>query len=71
MRDALARLNVVTFYGILKFDERGINVYKPMAVNQIQDGNLVTVWPSAVANAKPALPGAGLVEAVRASAADA
>ena len=56
VRDALATLNVVTFYGILKFDERGINVYKPMAVNQIQNGNLVTVWPSAVQNAQPAYP---------------
>jgi len=56
VRDALAALNVVTFYGILKFDERGINVYKPMAVNQIQKGNLVTVWPSAVQNAQPAYP---------------
>jgi len=56
VRDALANLDVVTFYGILKFDSRGINVYKPMAVNQIQNGNLVTVWPSAVANAQPAYP---------------
>ena len=56
VRDALAALNVVTFYGILKFDDRGINVYKPMAVNQIQKGNLVTVWPSAVQNAQPAYP---------------
>ncbi|GAC1547402.1 MAG: amino acid ABC transporter substrate-binding protein [Vulcanimicrobiaceae bacterium] len=56
VRDALAALNVVTFYGILKFDDRGINVYKPMAVNQIQKGNLVTVWPTAVQNAQPAYP---------------
>ena len=56
VRDALAALNVVTFYGILKFDDRGINVFKPMAVNQIQKGNLVTVWPSAVQNALPAYP---------------
>mgnify|MGYP000591930827 CR=1 FL=1 len=56
VRDALAALNVVTFYGILKFDDRGINVFKPMAVNQIQKGNLVTVWPSAVQNAQPAYP---------------
>jgi hypothetical protein len=27
-----------------------------MAVNQIQNGALVTVWPSAVANAKPMYP---------------
>jgi len=56
VRDALAKLDVVTFYGLLKFDSRGINVYKPMAVNQIQDGKLVTVWPSAVAVTKPEYP---------------
>jgi branched-chain amino acid transport system substrate-binding protein len=56
VRDALSALDVVTFYGLLKFDSRGINVYKPMAVNQIQNGALVTVWPSAVANAKPMYP---------------
>ncbi len=56
VRDALAKLNVVTFFGILKFDERGLNVYKPMAVNQIQHGNLVTVWPAAVQDAQPAFP---------------
>ena len=38
VRDALAALDVVTFYGLLKFDSRGINVYKPMVVNQIQNG---------------------------------
>jgi len=45
VRDALAALDVVTFFGLLKFDERGINIYKPMVVNQIQHGESVTVWP--------------------------
>ena len=56
VRDALAALDVVTFYGILKFDSRGINIYKPMAVNQIQKGELKTVWPTGVQNAKPMYP---------------
>jgi branched-chain amino acid transport system substrate-binding protein len=56
VRDALQNLDVVTFYGLLKFDSRGINVYKPMAVNQIQHGQLVTVWPTAVQNAQPMYP---------------
>jgi branched-chain amino acid transport system substrate-binding protein len=56
VRDALQNLDVVTFYGILKFDSRGINVYKPMAVNQIQNGELMTVWPLGVQNAKPMYP---------------
>ncbi|MBV8602948.1 MAG: amino acid ABC transporter substrate-binding protein, partial [Candidatus Eremiobacteraeota bacterium] len=56
VRDALAKLDVVTFFGILKFDDRGQNVYKPMAVNQIQNAALVTVWPSGIANGKPLYP---------------
>jgi branched-chain amino acid transport system substrate-binding protein len=56
VRDQLAKLDVVTFYGILKFDDRGINVFKPMAVNQIQNGQLMTVWPLGVQNAKPMYP---------------
>jgi branched-chain amino acid transport system substrate-binding protein len=56
VRDALAALDVVTFYGLLKFDSRGINVYKPMAVNQIQKGQLMTVWPTGVQNAQPMYP---------------
>jgi branched-chain amino acid transport system substrate-binding protein len=56
VRDALASLDVVTFYGLLKFDDRGINIYKPMAVNQIQNGELKTVWPTGVQNAQPMYP---------------
>jgi branched-chain amino acid transport system substrate-binding protein len=56
VRDALASLDVVTFYGLLKFDSRGINVYKPMAVNQIQSGQLKTVWPTGVQDAQPIYP---------------
>lgn len=56
VRDALAKLDVTTFYGILKFDQRGMNVYKPMVVNQIQSGHLVTVWPAGLAEAKPKYP---------------
>jgi branched-chain amino acid transport system substrate-binding protein len=56
VRDALANLDVMTFYGRIKFDQRGLNMYKPMVVNQIQNGELVTVWPAAVAVAKPEYP---------------
>lgn len=52
VRDALAKLDFVSFYGQIKFDERGINTFKPMAVEQWQDGKRVTVWPADVANAK-------------------
>ena len=56
VRDALANLDVVTFYGLLKFDSRGVNAFKPMVVNQIQHGNLVTIYPYRLANAAPVYP---------------
>jgi len=50
VRDALAALDMMTFYGKIKFDARGVNIYKPMAVEQYQpDGNKYTVWPQEVA----------------------
>jgi branched-chain amino acid transport system substrate-binding protein len=52
----MAKLDVVTFFGLLKFDSRGLNVYKPMVVNQIQSGRLVTVYPYRLSNAKPIYP---------------
>lgn len=56
VRDALARLDVVTFFGLLKFDSRGLNVFKPMVVNQIQGARLVTVYPYRLADASPIYP---------------
>src|SRR5262249_13385435 len=49
VRDALASLDMMTFYGKIKFDSRGLNIYKPMVVQQIQSGKLMTVWPTEVA----------------------
>jgi branched-chain amino acid transport system substrate-binding protein len=45
VRDALSRLNVMTFFGPLRFDERGVNMYKQMVVNQTRGSSLVTVYP--------------------------
>ena len=56
VRDALASLDVMTFFGQVKFDNRGINIYKPMVVEQIQDGKHHTVYPNDVADAKPLYP---------------
>lgn len=56
VRDALASLDVMTFFGRVKFDSRGINTYKPMVVEQIQSGKHHTVWPSDVADAKAQYP---------------
>jgi branched-chain amino acid transport system substrate-binding protein len=52
VRDALAKLDIITFYGPIKFDARGANVTKAMVVEQIQGGKRVTIWPADVANAK-------------------
>ena len=56
VRDALAKLNVMTFYGPITFDSRGVNMTKPMLVQQIQHGRLVTVWPRDIAETKPEYP---------------
>ncbi len=55
VRDALAALDIMTFYGRIKFDSRGVNIYKPMAAEQYQpDGKKYTVWPFDIAE-KPAM----------------
>lgn len=56
VRDALASLQVMTFFGEIKFDSRGVNVTKPMVVEQIQDGKHHTVFPKDVADAQPQYP---------------
>jgi branched-chain amino acid transport system substrate-binding protein len=45
LRDAIAGVDVVTFFGLLKFDQRGSNVYKPNVTVQVQNGKLFTVYP--------------------------
>src|SRR6266436_868356 len=56
VRDALAALDVMTFFGQIKFDSRGINTFKPMVVEQIQHGTHYTVFPASVANGQPQYP---------------
>lgn len=51
VRDALASLDIMTFYGEIRFDSTGSNTFKPMATIQIQNGKLVTVYPANIANA--------------------
>jgi branched-chain amino acid transport system substrate-binding protein len=57
VRDALARLDEKSFFGPLKFNDRGENVTKPMSVIQIQNGKLVTVWPADQAAGRLTWPG--------------
>lgn len=56
VRDALASLDIMTFYGEIRFDSTGANTFKPMATIQIQNGSLVTVYPPDVANAQLVYP---------------
>ena len=56
VRDALASLDVTVFFGQIKFDSRGINIFKPMVVEQIQGGVHHTVFPTNVADAQPKYP---------------
>lgn len=48
VRNALARLRLRAFFGTIRFDARGANVYKSMAVIQIQHGRIVPVYPPGV-----------------------
>jgi len=57
VRDALAGVDTTSFFGKIKFDATGQNVYKPMSVIQIQKGQAVTVWPKESAEAKMIWPG--------------
>jgi len=57
VREAMAGLDTQSFFGRIKFDETGQNIYKPMSVIQIQDGKVVTVWPKEAAEAEMIWPG--------------
>lgn len=56
VRDALAKLDLKTFFGEIKFDAQNKNVTKPMVVEQIQGGQHNLVWPPDVAPYKPKYP---------------
>ena len=49
VRTALRDLDIETFYGPIHFDERGVNVAKPMGTVQVQEGQIVVVAPVAAA----------------------
>lgn len=57
VRDALASLDTQSFFGQIKFNDVGQNIYKPMSVIQIQQGKTVTVWPKDSAEADFIWPG--------------
>lgn len=57
VRDAMSGLDTESFFGRIKFNASGQNVYKPMSVIQIQDGKVVTVWPTEASEAELIWPG--------------
>jgi branched-chain amino acid transport system substrate-binding protein len=46
LRDTLAKTEMETFYGKIKFDKSGKNIGKPMVLRQVQDGKYVVVAPT-------------------------
>jgi branched-chain amino acid transport system substrate-binding protein len=60
VRNALASLDLDTFFGRIRFDAQGENSvppgFDPGVVVQIQNGQPLTVWPPELASAKPAYP---------------
>lgn len=49
LRDALAKTDLDTFFGHIKFSKAGNNIAKPMVLRQVQDGKYVVVAPTKVA----------------------
>jgi branched-chain amino acid transport system substrate-binding protein len=59
VREALAATDLNTFFGPIKFDDRGANAVKPVYVQQVQSGRAVLIWPPDVASARPRYPDPG------------
>jgi branched-chain amino acid transport system substrate-binding protein len=59
VRDALSVLDLNTFFGEIKFDDRGANMAKPVYVQQVQGGRTVLIWPPDVASTRPRYPDPG------------
>ena len=56
VRDALVSLDAMTFYGRIKFNEQGRDIYNPMVAIQVQRGKRVTVWPEHLATGSAKYP---------------
>ena|SRR5258708_3635044 len=56
LREQLLKLKMTTAFGEYAVDERGFQIAHKMVLHQWQNGKKVTVWPSNVANGKPAYP---------------
>ena len=56
VRDALAKTDLMTFYGPVRFDSTGKNVAKSMVLYQVQNDQYKIVWPTQWAEAKIVYP---------------
>jgi branched-chain amino acid transport system substrate-binding protein len=56
VRNALTAVDTNTFFGRIKFDSGGQNSYKNVLVEQIQSGQIQTVYPPEVAASTPQYP---------------
>ena len=56
LRDALAKTDISTFYGQIKFAPDGRNIAKPMVLRQIQQGDYAVVAPTKFAAEKVVYP---------------
>jgi branched-chain amino acid transport system substrate-binding protein len=57
VRDTLAGLDTPSFFGPIKFSDKGQNLTKKMGVIQIQNGRPVSVWPKDAVEAPLKWPG--------------
>ena len=48
VRDALAGLDIVTFYGPIKFGPNGMNQGRDLPIIQVQNGKVVPLYPDAI-----------------------
>lgn len=56
VRQALAKTDMMTFYGPIKFDSTGKNIAKPMVLYQVQNENYIVVAPTKWASGKLIFP---------------
>jgi len=52
VRDALAALDITTFYGPIKFGANGMNAGRELPVIQVQGGKVVLLYPEAIKQAE-------------------
>jgi branched-chain amino acid transport system substrate-binding protein len=51
IRDALAATEMATFYGPVDFGENGMNQGRDMPIIQVQEGEIVILYPASITNA--------------------